>query len=122
LGYFLPHVVLKGKTGIEEIFDQLKPVFFRNDTTILKTKEAYLEKGKKDILIDSLAIEGNRKTAFLALISGREDGVVVRLYPNMAVEKSDGVKRVLVELAKQIMTLFPEFTVGETNLSEYFNA
>jgi hypothetical protein len=116
----LPHVVLKGKTSIEEIFSQLKPVFFRNEATILKTKEAYLEKAKKDILIDALAIEGDHKTAFLALISGREDGVVVRLYPNIAIEKTDGVKRVLVELAKQIMTFFPEFTVGETNLSEYF--
>lgn len=116
----MPHVVLKGQTSIEEIFNQIKPVFQRNNTTILKTKETFLEKAKKDILIDALAIEGDHKTAFLALISGREDGVVVRLYPNMAIEKTDGVKRVLVELAKQIMTLFPEFTVGETNLSEYF--
>jgi hypothetical protein len=116
----LPHVVLKGKTSTEEIFNQLKPVFQRNNTTILKTKEAYLEKAKKDILIDALAVEGDHKTAFLALISGRDDGVVVRLYPNIAIEKTDGVKRVLVELAKQIITLFPEFTLGETNLSEYF--
>ena len=116
----MPQVVLKGKTSIEEIFSQLKPVFQRNGVTILKTKEVYLEKAKKDILIDVLAIVGDHKTAFLALISGREDGVVVRLYPNMAIEKTDGVKRVLVELAKQIMMLFPKFTVGETNLSEYF--
>jgi hypothetical protein len=120
LGYFLPHVVLKGKTGIEEIFSQLKPVFQRNGVTILKTKEIYLEKAKNDILVDALSIEGDCKNAFLALISGREDGVVVRLYPNIAIEETDGVKRVLVELAKQIIMLFPDFTVGETNLSEYF--
>ena len=118
----MPHVVLKGKTSIEEIFKQLKPIFQRNGNTIIKTKEIYLEKAKNDILVDTLSIEGDRKNAFLALISGREDGVVIRLYPNIAIEKTDGVKRVLVEVAKQIMTGFPEFTVGETNLSEYFNA
>jgi hypothetical protein len=112
----LPHVVLNGKTSVEEIFDKLNPIFIRNGGSILKTKEAYLEKNKKDILVDSLAIENGKKTAFLALISGREDGVVVRLYPLVEVEKTDGVKRVLAELAKQLLQSFPEMHVGETNL------
>jgi hypothetical protein len=116
---FLPHVVLTGKTSIEEIFDKIQPLFIRNKDSILKTKETYLEKNKKDILVDSLAIEKNKKTAFLSLISGREDGVVVRLYPQVEVEKTEGVKRVLAELAKQLLQTFPEMQVGETNLQEY---
>jgi hypothetical protein len=117
----LPHVVLKGKITPEDIFNQLKPIFYQESMALLKTKETYLEKAKKDILIDALAIEGDRKTAFLALISGRDDGVVIRLYPNIAIEKTTGVKRVLVELAKQLIATFPELTVGETNLGEYFS-
>ncbi len=56
---------------------------------------------------------------FLALISERDDGVVVRLYPLMEIEKTDGVKKVLTELAKQVMQSFPDVHVGETNLQDY---
>jgi hypothetical protein len=115
----LPHVVLNGKTSVEEIFDKLNPLFIKNPEGILKTKEAYLEKNKKDIIVDALAIENGKKTVFLALISGREDGVVVRLYPMFDVEKTDGVKRILAELAKQLLQTFPELKVGETNLQDY---
>jgi len=55
----------------------------------------------------------------LTLISQRNDGVVVRLYPGIEVEKTSGVKNVLSEIAKQLLILFPQFTIGETNLSEY---
>jgi len=115
----MPHVVLNGTISVEEIFNKLNPLFIRNDECILKTKEAYLEKNKKDILIDSLAIEKGKKTVFLALISGRDDGVVVRLFPQVEVEKTDGVKKVLAELAKQVMQTFPDVHVGETNLQDY---
>ncbi len=66
-----------------------------------------------------MVIDAGKKTVFLALISGREDGVVVRLYPKIAIEKTEGVKKLLVELAKQLIATFPELTVGETNLDTY---
>jgi hypothetical protein len=116
---FLPHIVLNGKQSIESIFQQITPVFIRNEATILKTAQVYIDTSKKDILIESLAIEDSKKTQFLALISGRDDGLVVRLYPTFEIEKTAGVKKILVELAKQIMDSFPEFTLGETNLGEY---
>jgi len=53
------------------------------------------------------------------MISGRDDGVVVRLYPKINVEKTEGVKKILVELAKQMMATFPELRIGETNLENY---
>ncbi len=115
----MPHVVLNGKTSVEEIFEKLNPLFIRHEDTILKTKEVYLEKNKKDILVDALAIEKSKKTAFLALISGRDDGVVVRLYPQFEVEKTDGVKKILAELAKQLLQTFPDLRVGETNLQDF---
>ncbi len=115
----MPHVVLEGKAAIEDIFEELKPLFIRNESTILRTMETYIERGKNAILIDSLAIEASRKTIFLALISGRDDGVVVRLYPKIEVEKTDGVKKILVELAKQLIATFPGLKVGETNLQEH---
>ena len=115
----MPHVVLIGKASVEEIFRELKPIFVRDEKEILRTLELYLERDKNAILVDSLAIEGNRKTVFLAMISGRDDGVVVRLFPKIEVEKTDGVKKILAELVKQITAKFPESVVAETNLQDY---
>jgi hypothetical protein len=115
----VPHVVLNGQVSIEEIFNRLPLLFIRNEALILRTMDAYLARGKHAILLEALAVESGAKTSFLAMISGREDGVVVRLYPQMDVEKTDGVKRVLAEIAKQLKLLFPELNVGETNLDSY---
>ena len=117
----LPHVVLNGKASIQNIFEKLEPLFVRDGTEILRTMELYLERNKNAILIDSLAIESDKKTSFLAMITGREDGVVVRLYPKQEIEKTDGVKRTLAEIAKQIVSKFPDFKTAETNLGEYLS-
>jgi hypothetical protein len=53
------------------------------------------------------------------MISGREDGVVVRLFPKIEVDKTEGVKKMLSELAKQLIAMFPELKIGETNLANY---
>lgn len=115
----LPHVVLNGKASIENIFKELKPLMIRNQNSILKTTDVYLEREKNAILVDSLAIEADKKSVFLAMISKRDDGVVVRLYPKIDVEKTEGVKKILVELAKQLIATFPELKIGETNLDNY---
>lgn len=115
----MPHVVQNGKAGIENIFKELKPLMIRNENSILKTTDVYLEREKNAILIDSLAIDADKKIVFFAMISGRDDGVVVRLYPKIDVEKTEGVKKIIVELAKQLIATFPELAVRETNLGNY---
>ena len=115
----MPHVVLNGKVSVENIFEELKPLLIRNQNSILKTTDVYLEREKTVILIDSLSIDADKKIVFLAMISGRDDGVVVRLYPKIDIEKTEGVKKVLVELAKQLIATFPELRIGETNLENY---
>lgn len=117
----LPHVVLNGKASIQNIFEKLEPLFVRDGTEILRTMELYLERNKNAILIDSLAIESDKKKSFLAMITGRENGVVVRLYPKQEIEKTDGVKRILAEIAKQLVRKFPDFKTAETNLGEYLS-
>jgi len=117
----LPHVVLNGKASIQNIFEKLEPLFVRDGTEILRTMELYLERNKNAILIDALTIESDEKKSFLAMITGRENGVVVRLYPKQEIEKTDGVKRILAEIAKQLVRKFPDFKTAETNLEEYLS-
>lgn len=115
----MPHAVMKGKYSLESVFSKLEPLFLRDQDRILKTNEVYIERTKNSILIESLAIEGNKKTVFLVMISSREDGFVVRLYPKIEVEKTEGVKIVMAEIVKQLVSRFPELKLGETNLQDY---
>lgn len=116
----MPHVVLKGNVKVEGIFEELEPIFVKNEKGILRTANTYIDRDGKSILIESLAIEEVKKVQFLCMISAREDGIVVRIYPGFEVEKTSGVKRILVEVSRQLIKNIPQLTVGETNLSEYF--
>jgi len=101
------------------LFDKLEPIFLKKDNGILKTTASYFGKDKKSILVESLAIESGKKTEFLALVGLRDDGIVVRLHPILDIEKTDGVKQILAEIAKQLTGKFPQLSVGKTNLSEF---
>jgi len=115
----MPHVVLNGNVNLDDIFNKFKGVFIHNEQGILKTDNVYMSLDKTALLIESLAIEKGVKTSFLTLISHRNDGVVVRIYPGTEVEKTSSVKNILSEIAKQLITVFPQLTIGETNLLEY---
>ncbi|MCX6671626.1 MAG: hypothetical protein NTX92_06875 [Euryarchaeota archaeon] len=115
----MPHVVLNGLVGIDDIFNKLKAVLIRNESGVLKTDTMYMSRDKSAILIESLSIEGGVKRSFFAMIGRRDDGVVVRIYQGGEVEKTTGVKSILSEIGKQLLAAFPQLTIGETNLSEY---
>jgi len=115
----VPHVVLNGNVVVENIFETIQPLMIRNQNSVLRTVDVYLERKKNVILIDSLTIEADKKIAFLVMISGREDGIVIRLYPKISVEKTEGVKKIIGEIAKQLIATFPQLKIGETNLQDY---
>jgi len=116
----MPHAVLVGETDLVKIHQGLEPFSERAGDTIMKVSSAYLERGGKSIIVEAAAIERGKGTNFLALISKRDDGLVVRLHPSLEVEKTDGVKRLLALLAKRIISLSPGLAVGKTNLQEFF--
>ncbi len=116
----MPHVVLNGNVYVERLFSILERLFIRIGDRILKTMDIFLEKSKTSFLVECLIIDSGLKTNFLVIISARDDGVVVRLYPKVDIEKTDSVKQMLAEIAKQLMRSLPELKVGETNLKDYF--
>ena len=115
----VPHVMLVGMVDMEEVFRRLRPVFVKSERGIFKATDSYIDRGRRNILIDALSIEAGEQTRFLVMVSQHEDGLDVRLWPGLEVEKSDGVKRVLAETAKQLMENFPGLVVGETNLKRF---
>jgi hypothetical protein len=115
----MPHVVLNGTAEMVDIFQQLSPIMIRYEKTLLKTSDKYINFNKSSILVESLAIEDGNKIGFLVLIGKREDGIVVRIYPEFAIEKTNGVKKILAGIAKQLLERFSELKIGKTNLQEF---
>jgi hypothetical protein len=115
----MPHIVLNGKIAIDNIFVKMKPIFIKQETGIIRTTNHFISKDKTEILVDSLSIENNNNFRFFALINSRSDGIVIRIFPGSGIEKTPGVKKVLVEIAKQILSIDPNLTIGKTNLTEY---
>ena len=115
----MPHVVLKGKIEVTDVFRKLEPFLARSENGILRTTNAFIDRDGKSILVESLVIEGSKKTQFFTMISGREDGVVVRISPVVEVEKTHGVKKIIAVIANQLLGNFSELSIGETNLSEF---
>lgn len=116
----MPHVVLTGEINSEKIFTILDNIFEPTDGGLLKTTNHFLDRNKQVILVECLAIEKSKKTSFLAMINNREDGVVIRIYPVYDVfEKTQGVKKILAELAKQLLVKIKGISIGKTNLIEF---
>jgi hypothetical protein len=117
----MPHVVLEGPVDMDEVFRRFKPVFVKSERGILKATDAYMDRAKRTIIVDSLAIEGGEKDRFLMAIALREDGLVIRLFEVPEVQRTEGVKQVLAETAKQLLGTFPDLKLGETNLVRYLD-
>jgi hypothetical protein len=115
----VPHVVLNGTAEMVDLFQQLSPIVISYEKTLLKTSDKYINFNKNSILVESLAIEDGNKIGFLVLIGKREDGLVFRIYPEFAIEKTIGVKRILAGIAKQLLERFSELKIGRTNLQEF---
>ena len=115
----MPHVVLNRKIPFRDVYEKIHPLFLKENDVILKTSRKYIDSEGTAVLIEALVIAEKRKSDFLILLSRREDGVVVRLYPNWDITKTDNVKKLLAEIAKQLLDLFPSLEVGKTNLEAF---
>ena len=112
----MPHVVLEGKIDVSTTFEKLESFMMKYEDNLLKTVEHYINHSSSAILIECLVIESGQKKQFFTYINNRDDGVVIRLYPKFIVEKTEGVKQILVEIAKKLLVEFPSLKVGKTNL------
>ena len=115
----MPHVVLTGTTEMVDVFRQLSPIMIRYENTLLKTSDKYINFNQTSILVESLAIEDGNKISFLVLLGKRKDGLVIRIYPAFAIEKTNGVKKILATIAQQLLERFSELKIGKTNIQEF---
>ncbi|MBN1328920.1 MAG: hypothetical protein JXA54_05555 [Candidatus Heimdallarchaeota archaeon] len=116
----MPHIVLTGPISAEIVFENLDDLFIKTPSGILKTTNSFLDKKRQIVLIESLVIDKRTKTDFLVMINNREDGMVIRISPfTDQIEKTNGVKQLLAEIAKQLLQKNSDIKVGKTNLQDF---
>jgi len=49
------------------------------------------------------------------MISDREDGIVIRPYPKLEIQKTESVKRLMAKTAKPLVQAFPELKTVDTS-------
>ena len=115
----IPHVVIEGELNTQEIFRNIEPLFIKEEDLLIRSINSFFSQDETTILIETLVIESGTKNQFFAIINKREDGVVVRIHPIIDVEKTNGVKRSLAEIGKQLLEKYESAKIGKTNLADF---
>ena len=112
----MPHVEILGIDSLDDCCVRFQPRSFEEEGRIAKTLQCYLSCDRRSALIECVTVEGFLRQSFFVLLSLRSDGVMVRLLPRTAPEKTDAVKRCLVWIARGLAAGRPTASVGATNL------
>jgi hypothetical protein len=115
----MPHIVLEKINSTETAFDAVEPFIEKIDGGILKVVDKYLNIGKQSPLIESLAIEGGTSQNFFVQLSQKKSSLTIRLLPLTDPEKTNGVKRIMATIAKQIKDTDGAIEYGKNNLEDF---
>jgi hypothetical protein len=117
----MPHVELKGPFTTRALHESFEPASERLGDAVFKTSASYLRKDAAEILIEALVVEGYLKQEFLVQVRDRDGGLLIRLFPATPVQRTEGVKRFIVWLARRFQAASPGLVMGTTNLQAYID-
>lgn len=112
----MPHVRVHGSCSVRAHWEAFSPGQWRTESTIVKTLAAFLSRDGSSSLIECLAIEGYLRQTFLAQLLQKEDGILVRIYPGSAPEKTRGVRFCLGWIASGLRAQDPQCRLESENL------
>jgi len=69
--------------------------------------------------VECLTVEGYLRQSFFVLVTSAAGGVMVRLLPRTSPEKTPGVKRCLVWVARWLAAQDPAARPGTSNLNDH---
>jgi hypothetical protein len=81
--------------------------------------DIYVNRSGRIALIDCVAVEEGHSQTFFVQLSQKDRQITVRLLPATDPEKTNGVKRVMAMIAKQIHEETIGSRFGKTNLQEF---
>lgn len=115
----MPHVVIEEAPQLGLACQGIKLSVAREGSEILKVVDVFLNRSGSAALVDCVVVEEGRSQGFYVLLSQKERQLTVRLLPATDPEKTNGVKRVLALIARQLHEAAPGSRFGKTNLQGF---
>ena len=115
----MPHVEIVGPCRVRDLAARLQDFEVQQLPFVAKIQDTYLSSDGARLLLDTLLVEGYLRQSFLLLVKDEEGGVLIRCHPSSAVQKTEGVKTLIVMLGRRCLELCPGGRVGHTNLQAW---
>jgi hypothetical protein len=112
----MPHIEIKGELSPARIHADFKSASARRGGRIYKLRESYLRRDEREGLVEALVVEAHLKQDFLVHLRPRPGGLMLRLYPGTPVQRTAGIRGLLVWFARGILAAYPGLAIGATNL------
>jgi hypothetical protein len=115
----MPHVVIEDALDLAGACQAVTPAVVRNGSEILKVMDLYLNRSAHTALVDCVVVEEGRSQAFFVQLAQKDRQITVRLLPATDPEKTNGVKRIMGHIARQLREAMVASRFGKTNLQEF---
>jgi hypothetical protein len=112
----MPHVIREGRADLLGAWKGLALGPWRWGTAVGRVEGCFLGRDGGALLVAGVVVEFGRPVHPHVLITLREDATAVRLWAPVAVERTEGVKRFVVQIANEL-TVFGAGGITTTNLS-----
>jgi len=112
----VPHVIRSGVADLTVAWRELPRGPWRWRTTVARVEGCYLGLDAGTLLVAGVVVEYGRPLHPVLLVSLGADATAVHLWPAVSVERTDGVKRLLAQVAKELMA-FGAGKVTTTNIA-----
>lgn len=115
----MPHIVLDNINNTKDAYQAVTPFSQKIDGGILKVTDKYINATGHSVLVESLAIEKGENQNFFIQLSQKKTSLTVRLLPLTDPRKTDGVKKIMAIIAKQIKDTNSAISYGKNNLEDF---
>ena len=100
----MPHVVIAEGPEPTAVYESFEPgSAIREGTTVLELGWAYLRRDGETVLIQATAVELGPPVHFFVAVERKRQRITVRCFPHPHVERTDGVKKLVAEVARRVL-------------------
>jgi hypothetical protein len=112
----MPHVIRKGRVDLEAAWKGLAGGPWHWGRAVARIEGCYLSREERALLVAAVVVELGRPLHPVVLVSHRAEETAVHLWPAVQVERTEAVKRLVVQVAEELVA-FGAGAVVATNLS-----
>ncbi len=113
----MPHIKLAGKVAVDRVMAEMPAEVHRWGRAVLKIDACWRRADGRALLVEGVVVEHSRPLRPVIMVALQEDHIVVRLWPTVAVERTESVRRLLGLVAAQLQD-FGGGPVIVTNIDE----